>query len=186
MLLLSTRTGHTQYVSSMGRHICTLLSTSSPAKSRLGGAAGPLLNSGPTAGKQEQQDKLCRARSQSAMSTASMPMLNGSPSLRATHYMPRGSMRPSSWHIHSDTFAAWPYMSSEYSRERVLCAEQRKQSQELQMCEQDFVVPKAALPLKGQGCFSQLEYDLNPYPVSLPTSCTGSKPVLADTWSHLC
>ena len=93
-------------------------------------------------------------------------MLDGSPSLCASHYMPKASMRPSSWHIHSDTFGAWPYMSSEYSRERVLLAQQRKQSKELQVSEQDFIVPKTALPIRGQGCFSQLEYDLNPYPVS--------------------
>lgn len=95
-------------------------------------------------------------------------MLDGSPSLCASHYMPRAAMRPSSWHIHADMFGAWPYISSGYSRERELLAQQRKQSRELHRSEQDFIVPKAALPLKGQGCFNKLEYDLNPYPVSLP------------------
>ena len=137
-------------------------------------------------GKQERQDRLSRSRSQPAMS-ASIPMLNGSPSLCASHYMPKASMRHSSWHTHSDTFGAWPYMSSEYSRERMLLAQQRKQSKELQMSEQDFVVPKTALPIRGQGCFSQLEYDLNPYPVSttLLWLNTGSKKPLLSCVLHL-
>lgn len=133
---------------------------------------------GPCAGKQERQHRHSRSKSHSAVS-ASMPMLDGSPSLCASHYMPRASMRSSSWHTHSNTFGTWPYMSSEYSRERIQLAQQRKHAKELQVSEQEFIVPKAPLPLRGQCCFGRIEYDLNPYFVSSylldsPNSPSGS------------
>ena len=98
--------------------------------------------------------------------TASCPAFTDSPSLRASHYIPSNTMRPSSWHIQSDNFGAWPYMSSEYSREKDEASRQRRIAQALQVSDKDFVIPSAALPIKGLCCFSHYDYDLSPYPVS--------------------
>lgn len=76
-------------------------------------------------------------------------------------------MRPSSWHIHLDNFGVWPYISSEYSREREELAKQKRVARALQVSDKDFFVPNAALPVKGLCCFGNYDYDLNPYPVSL-------------------
>ena len=76
-------------------------------------------------------------------------------------------MRPSSWHIHSDNFGVWPYISSEYSREREELAKQKRVAHSLQVSDKDFFVPNAALPVKGLCCFGNYDYDLNPYAVCL-------------------
>ena len=39
-------------------------------------------------------------------------------------------------------------------------------SQTLWISDKDFVIPNAALPVKGLCCFSHYDYDLGPYPVS--------------------
>ena len=114
-------------------------------------------------GKQERQR---RAQQASVRLTASCPAFSDSPSLRASHYMPSTTMRPSSWHIHSDKFGVWPYISSEYNRERVEASKQKRISQALWVSDKDFVIPNAALPVKGLCCFSHYDYDLSPYPVS--------------------
>lgn len=80
--------------------------------------------------------------------------------------MPSTTMRPSSWHIHSDKFGVWPYIRSEYNRERVEASKQKRISQALWVSDKDFVIPNAALPVKGLCCFSHYDYDLSPYPVS--------------------
>ena len=74
-------------------------------------------------------------------------------------------MRPSSWHVHSDNFGAWPYISSEYDREKQEVARQRRHAEALRVSDHDFLVPKAVLPLKGLCCFTHYDYDLCPYPV---------------------
>ena len=79
-------------------------------------------------------------------------------------------MRPSSWHIHSDNFGVWPYISSEYSRANEELAKQKRTAHALQLSDKDFIVPKAVLPVKGLSCFSQYDYDLSPYPVKHPPS----------------
>lgn len=79
-------------------------------------------------------------------------------------------MRPSSWHVHPDNFGVWPYMSSEYSRERDEAAKQRRRATALRVSDHDFIVPSAVLPVKGVCCFSQYDYDLCPYPVSTCSS----------------
>lgn len=116
-----------------------------------------------TAGKQDRQR---RAQHGSRKLTASCPAFTDSPSLRASHYMPNTIMCPTSWHIHSDNFGVWPYISSEYSRERDEAAKQRRRAAALRVSDHDFIVPNAVLPLKGLSCFSQYDYDLCPYPVS--------------------
>lgn len=115
-----------------------------------------------TAGKQERQR---RVQQGSSWLTASCPAFSESPSLRASHYMPSTTMRPSSWHVHPENFGAWPYMSSEYSREKEELAKQRRLAEALRVSDHDFIVPNAVLPLKGLCCFSQYGYDLCPYPV---------------------
>ena len=80
--------------------------------------------------------------------------------------MPSTTMRPTSWHIHSDNFGVWPYISSEYSRERDEAAKQRRRAAALRVSDHDFIVPNTVLPVKGLCCFSQYDYDLCPYPVS--------------------
>lgn len=92
--------------------------------------------------------------------------------------MPKTIMRSSSWHIHSDNFGVWPYISSEYSREREELAKQKRVAHALQVSDKDFFVPNAALPVKGLCCFGNYDYDLNPYPVSVPSvtfSCVSSR-----------
>ncbi|DBB12886.1 TPA: hypothetical protein ACH3X3_005647 [Trebouxia sp. C0006] len=116
-------------------------------------------------GKQERQQRSQQASIQHNRLTSSCPAFYDGPSLRASHYMPKGTMRPSSWHIHSDNFGVWPYISSEYSREKEELAKQKRIAHALQMSEKDFVVPSSVLPVKGLCCFGNYEYDLNPYPV---------------------
>ena len=126
------------------------------------------------AGKQERQQRSQQASMQRNRLTSSCPAFYDGPSLRASHYMPKTTMRPSSWHIHSDNFGVWPYISSEYSREKEELAKQKRIAHALQMSEKDFIVPSSVLPVKGLCCFGNYEYDLNPYPVTASTSfCTG-------------
>ena len=125
------------------------------------------------AGKQERQQRSQQASMQRNRLTSSCPAFYDGPSLRASHYMPKTTMRPSSWHIHSDNFGVWPYISSEYSREKEELAKQKRLAHALQMSEKDFIVPSSVLPVKGLCCFGNYEYDLNPYPVTASTSfCT--------------
>ena len=122
------------------------------------------------AGKQERQQRSQQASIQHNRLTSSCPAFYDGPSLRASHYMPKGTMRPSSWHIHSNNFGVWPYISSEYSREKEELAKQKRIAHALQMSEKDFVVPSSVLPVKGLCCFGNYEYDLNPYPVTASIS----------------
>ena len=126
------------------------------------------------AGKQERQQRSQQASFQLNRLTSSCPAFYDGPSLRASHYMPKGTMRPSSWHIHSDNFGVWPYITSEYSREKEELAKQKRIAHALQMSEKDFIVPSSVLPVKGLCCFGNYEYDLNPYPVTVSNSfCIG-------------
>ena len=124
----------------------------------------PLSNHINFAGKQERLHKTQQASLHNEL-TASCPAFSDSPSLRASHYMPRETMRPSSWHIHSDNFGIWPYHSSDYDLERKELAKEKRAAHAKQMSDNGFIVPHSILPIKGLCCFSHLEYDLGPYPV---------------------
>ena len=126
------------------------------------------------AGKQERQRRSQQASIQRNRLTSSCPAFYDGPSLRASHYMPKTNMRPSSWHIHSDNFGVWPYISSEYSREKEELAKQKRIAHALQMSEKDFIVPSSVLPVKGLCCFGNYVYDLNPYPVIVSNSFCNS------------
>lgn len=128
------------------------------------GADAQLSGSLMSAGKQNRLQRAREADEQRQL-TASCPAFADSPSLRASHYMPNRSMRPSSWHIHSDKFSVWPYISSDYDLERKVLAKEKRAAQAKQVSDKDFIVPQSILPLQGLCCFSQLEYDLGPYPV---------------------